>query len=565
MTFNHYPEPNPALESCVVIPARNEADSVEACLRSLEAQMGVSQSAFEIIMALECTDDTEARVEAFVRANPELSVIRLKLEPDSGVGAARKRAMDLACDRLFEVGRPQGLIASTDADAQVAPDWLRTQLEAVAFGARAIGGFVEIIQEDRHLIAPDVVKWRRRQGRLRHRRLISLGAPGTLEHPRFSGASLAVTAEVYREVDGIEPKAVLEDEAFESKLMISGIPIERLKSVRVWTSARLGGRAFRGLSRDLALESWIKRRSYKSSDYSIDRLLDLKDRTVSIILPTRNVGATIGPLIEALTPLENKGLFDEMLVVDANSQDGTVEEAQARKVPVYQESRLMSPFGPAKGKGDAMWRGLSATSGQIVVFLDTDTENFSETFLVGLLGPLFEDRSIELIKGTFQRPFKSGESIDPFGGGRVTELMARPLLNLYAPELAGFVQPLAGEIAGSRALFESISWPVGYGIEIAMMIDSLRLAGLDALAQVDLGLRQNRHQPLRDLSVMAYSVLVAASRRVHGPDVIGAYGPGPMMLPTLGTDFEVRRAPVEERPPLADLFEEPYEQAQTTV
>lgn len=554
--------PEPELRACVVIPARNEGRRIERCLRSLYHQQGVSHREYEVILVVEATDDTRARVEEFGAAHPDLRLHLLDQAPDSGVGAARRTGMDIACERLLSVGRPEGLIASTDADSVVDRDWLRVQLDAVAAGSTAIGGRIEIAEDELELVSPDVLKWRARQGKLRHKRLLNAGYPGRIEHHHFSGASMAVTAATYRQVGGLEPKAVLEDEAFEHRLRDHGIPIDHLNAVRVHTSARFGGRAFRGLSRDLALASWIERRSYRAEDYTTDRLLAMKDRTVSVILPTRNVGDTIGPLIEALIPLLNKGLFDEMLVVDADSTDGTVEQAQARGVPVYQESKLMSSFGRARGKGDAMWRGLSATSGDIVAFLDTDTENFQESFLVGLLGPMFEDPSIELVKGHFRRPFKSGTSYDPRGGGRVTELMARPFLNLYVPELAGFVQPLAGEMAGSRALFESISWPVGYGIEIAMMIDALRLVGLDSMAQVDLGVRQNRHQSLRELSAMAYAVMVAASRRVFGPEVIDAYGPGPLMLPLEGTDFEIRRVPVEERPPLADLFEQTYAEGQ---
>ncbi|MGH2737084.1 MAG: glucosyl-3-phosphoglycerate synthase, partial [Actinomycetota bacterium] len=481
---------------------------------------------------------------------------------------ARRLGMDIAAERLVSVGRPEGLIASTDADSMVSPDWLRAQLEAVARGSEALGGEVEILAEERPLLSPEVLKWRARQARLRHRRLLLSGDQGTLEHWHFSGASMAVTARTYQAVGGLEPRLALEDEAFELRLREHGVPIDRLNAIKVWTSARLEGRAFRGLSRDLALASWLERRTYSAGDYSIDELLGAKQRTVSVILPTRNVVTTIGPLIDALLPLQNKGLFDEMLVVDADSTDGTVEQAQARGVLVYQESKLMSPFGPCRGKGDAMWRGLSATSGEIVCFLDTDTENFKESFLVGLLGPLFNDPSLSLIKGSFRRPFKMGEKVTPTGGGRVTELMARPVLNLYVPELSGFAQPLAGEIAGARALFESIPWPVGYGIEIGMMIDALRLVGLDALAQVDLGTRQNRHQSLRELTAMAYAVMVAAARRIFGRSTIEAYGPGPLMLPGAAgpedeleaIDFEVRRMIVEERPPLADLFEETYSQ-----
>ena len=208
----------------------------------------------------------------------------------------------------------------------------------------------------------------------------------------------------------------------------------------------------------------------------------------------------------------------------------------------------MAEFGPARGKGDAMWRGLAATKGDIIVYVDTDTEEFQPNFVLGMLGPIFEDPEIQLLKGTFRRPFKLGDSVLPEGGGRVTELLARPFLNLYVPELAGFSQPLAGEIAARRCLLEAIPFPVGYGIEIAMLIDSVRLVGVDSLAQVDLGVRQNRHQSLRELAGMAYAVLAAASARLIGQD-LDAYAPGPLALPS-PEGLEMRRVPLEERPPL---------------
>ena len=142
----------------------------------------------------------------------------------------------------------------------------------------------------------------------------------------------------------------------------------------------------------------------------------------------------------------------------------------------------------------------------------------------------------------------------PDGGGRVTELVARPLLNLHLPELAGFLQPLAGEVAGRRALLERLPFPVGYGVEIAMLIDALREAGLDALAEVDLGTRQNRHQPLRELSAMALAVMAAAERRIHGAERAEAAAPGPLLVPA-GADFEVRTLVVDERPPLAEVLQ----------
>jgi glucosyl-3-phosphoglycerate synthase len=216
--------------------------------------------------------------------------------------------------------------------------------------------------------------------------------------------------------------------------------------------------------------------------------------------------------------------------------------AAQRGVRVEDESSLLPQYGPALGKGDAMWRALAATTGELVVYLDADTEDFDTRFVLGMLGPLLTEPDIAFVKGHFRRPFKHGDSVDPDGGGRVTELLARPYLNLHFPELAGFRQPLAGEIAATRELLESIPFPVGYGVEIAMLIDALRAVGLERMAQVDLGTRQNRHQPLAALSRMALEVLAAAEARVHGPVT-----PGPLILP----NGEPRAALIDERPELS--------------
>jgi glucosyl-3-phosphoglycerate synthase len=312
------------------------------------------------------------------------------------------------------------------------------------------------------------------------------------------------------------------------------------------------GRGIQALEREIGLRTWLERRSYRGSDYRVDDLVARKRESVSVVLPTRNVSATIGAVLDSLIPLQRRGLLDEIVVVDAASGDGTAGVAAERGAAVLQESSVMADFGPARGKGDAMWRGLSATSGDIVVFIDTDTEDFDEVFAVGMLGPLLTEPQVQFVKGSFRRPFRVGEVRVPDGGGRVTELVARPLLNIYVPELAGFFQPLAGETAARRSLLESLAFPVGYGIEIAMMIDTLRAVGIDAMAQVDLGTRQNRHQPLRDLSAMAHAVMVAALARVHGREAIDVHGPGPLALPDAGS-IEVRQVPLEERPALGSL------------
>lgn len=298
------------------------------------------------------------------------------------------------------------------------------------------------------------------------------------------------------------------------------------------------------------LADWFARRSYRAGDFPLERLLAAKRASVSVVLPAREVADTIGPILAALTPLRDAGLIDELVVVDAASRDGTAAVAERLGARVVQESSILPEHGPARGKGDALWRALAVTRGENVVFLDADTAGFEPSFALGLLGPLLTDDAVAFVKGAYRRPFQLGDATLPDGGGRVTELLARPLLNLYVPELAGFVQPLAGELAGRRALLEALPFPVGYGVEIATLIDAWRHAGLDALAQVDLGERRNRHQPLHALGAMAYAVLVAAERRIHG-DRAGRT-PTPLVRPHGGA-LELTHVAVEERPPLRTL------------
>jgi glucosyl-3-phosphoglycerate synthase len=196
-----------------------------------------------------------------------------------------------------------------------------------------------------------------------------------------------------------------------------------------------------------------------------------------------------------------------------------------------------------------MWRAAGATSAELLVFIDADTVDFDPGFLTGLVGPLLLDPALALVKGTFHRPLALGDTVSAGEGGRVTELVARPLLNLHFPALAGFAQPLAGEIAIRRDLFQRLSVPVGYGVEIAMLVDALRLVGLDALAEVDLGARQNRHQSLRALSAMATEVMVAVERRTGGPPRPAS--PALRPRPEGNAGPEVWRLRCEERPPLA--------------
>ena len=230
---------------------------------------------------------------------------------------------------------------------------------------------------------------------------------------------------------------------------------------------------------------------------------DLDLSAVSVVLPAKECAETIGPIVEAVREV------GQVMVVDAASSDGTAGVAERAGADVVQESELMPEFGPVLGKGDAMWRSLAAVQHEVVVFVDADTTQFDSHYVTGLAGPLITDPEISFVKGAYARPFVHGEAVVEHGGGRVTELMARPLLRAFYPELADLVQPLAGEFAGRRDLFERIPWATGYAAEIAMDIEIWKRVGVDGIAQVDIGERRQPHQPLKSLSGMASTILAA--------------------------------------------------------
>jgi len=292
---------------------------------------------------------------------------------------------------------------------------------------------------------------------------------------------------------------------------------------------------------------------------------------VTLILPAREVAATIGPILDTVAALnERTGLVDQVLVIDADSADGTADIARAHGAEVYSENELLPQYGPAQGKGDAMWRALSVARGDIVMFADADTRDFGEHFIYGTLGPLLTIPGVQFTKAAYRRPFASGtggpggQETVADGGGRVTELTAKPLLNFFFPELTGFVQPLAGEFAARRDLLLRLPFLTGYGVEIALLIDVLRDAGLPAMAQVDLGSRQNRHQPLWDLTRMSFAVLRGLARRVPAlgygvpaPRATGPWGmPGPetylhAVATPDGPRLDEHLTELLERPPMA--------------
>jgi glucosyl-3-phosphoglycerate synthase len=246
-------------------------------------------------------------------------------------------------------------------------------------------------------------------------------------------------------------------------------------------------------------------RTYHHADFAAGG----KAPGVSVVIPAREEAATVGPIVDTCAPL-----VEQVLVVDSASRDGTAEIAARAGADVVQESELLPEFGPVLGKGDAMWRALSVVRGDVVLYIDADTEEFGVHFVRGLLGPLLAEPEVQFVKAFYRRPFKIGEVRQPEGGGRVTELTAKPLLNAFYPELAALHQPLAGEIAARRSLLERLPFCTGYAVEIAMVIDAWSAVGIDGLAQVDLDERQNRHQPLAALRPMADAVLGAVIDRL---------------------------------------------------
>jgi len=244
------PPPEPALEACVVVPARDEEELIAACLRALAEQTGVGPEEYEVLLVVDgCIDGTAERAMEVAGAHPRLRLHLLE-GPGLGSGHARRTGMEAACERLVGIGRPAGLIASTDADTVVAGDWLSAQLTAAVRGARAIGGRIELAGGS---LPKTVLHWHSERGRSRHQKILSdPDRLGAAEHWQFSGASLALTAETYAKVGGLEPRATLEDERLEEVLLEQRIPIERLLSVRATTSSRLQGRANQGLAHDLA-------------------------------------------------------------------------------------------------------------------------------------------------------------------------------------------------------------------------------------------------------------------------------------------------------------------------
>ncbi|MEV4599965.1 glucosyl-3-phosphoglycerate synthase [Amycolatopsis sp. NPDC049253] len=294
--------------------------------------------------------------------------------------------------------------------------------------------------------------------------------------------------------------------------------------------------------------SWFERRTWQEPAWTpADILAAKRDRTVSVVLPALDEERTVGDVVASVRPLLGT-VVDELVVVDSGSTDATVEVAAAAGARVVRREDVLPDLPPRSGKGEVLWRSLAATTGDLVVFLDSDLVDPDPAFVPALLGPLLTEPGVHLVKGFYRRPLR----LESTGGGRVTELLARPVLSALRPALGELVQPLGGEYAGTREFFESVPFAGGYGVEIGLLLDAEERYGLDGLAQVNLGVRKHRNRSLLQLGVMARQILGTALARCGVPtdadarltqfvQVSGEWLP------------DVSEIPVLDRPPMAQV------------
>jgi glucosyl-3-phosphoglycerate synthase len=313
------------------------------------------------------------------------------------------------------------------------------------------------------------------------------------------------------------------------------------------------------------VDKWFVQNTFSSTEFAdLRRLVEAKERqglTISVGLPTLNEEATVRRVIRAIRTrlMERFPLVDEIAVIDSDSDDRTREIAREEGVPVHIHSQILPGVGSYVGKGEARWKSLHVLRGDIIVWIDTDVSNAHPKFVYGIVGPLLMRPDLQFVKAFYQRPLRVGGELQATGGGRVTELTARPILNLFFPELSGMVQPLSGEQGGRRALLEQLPFFTGYGVETGLLIDTLQRAGLGAIAQVDMRQRIHRNQTLLALSKMSFEILQVALRRVgeaHGERLWDeANSSIKLITPEEGgkLHLEMHDIIATERPPMASV------------
>lgn len=287
-------------------------------------------------------------------------------------------------------------------------------------------------------------------------------------------------------------------------------------------------------------------------DFGIDDLAAAKralGHTVSVCLPARDEEDTVGQIVRRVREdlVDAVGLVDEIVVVDDASTDETAATAARAGARVYAAGEILPDEGPGSGKGDALWKSLFVTEGDLVCWLDADLRGFSSHFVAGLLGPLLTRSSIGFVKGFYDRPLDGEGS----GGGRVTELVARPIISTLFPHLAAVVQPLGGEYAGRRDVLERVPFVEGWGVELGLLVDVVAEFGASALAQVDLGVRRHRHRALEELAPQAMAILVTALRKA-GIERDDEWGKN-LVRGVDGHRLERVEVEIRERPPMIEV------------
>ncbi len=260
---------------------------------------------------------------------------------------------------------------------------------------------------------------------------------------------------------------------------------------------------------------WFAGRTSHWRDWPVEAVAAAKgDTTISVVLPALDEEPTVAEIVTGVLTLGS--LVDEVVVIDSGSVDRTAEVAAAAGAKVFHRDDVLPDHGSRPGKGEVLWKALAVTGGDLIVYVDADLTDFRPHFVTGLLGPLLHDPATLMVKAFYDRPLLD---VSAAGGGRVTELLARPILNAYFPALSGVVQPLAGEYAARRSLLEALPFAAGYGVETGLLIDTFRAHGIDAIAQVDLGQRTHGHQDTAALGRMAATILHTIAARVAGSDV----------------------------------------------
>jgi glucosyl-3-phosphoglycerate synthase len=302
---------------------------------------------------------------------------------------------------------------------------------------------------------------------------------------------------------------------------------------------------------------WLRDRTSAAADWHSPALVAAKGAArISVVLPAHNEEKTVGTIVAAIrgSLMQACPLVDEIVVIDSRSTDATARVAAAAGAQVFAQDEVLAHLPPESGKGEALWKSLAVTTGDVIVFLDADVRNFSPAFVTGLLGPLLADPDISFVKASYDRPLaETGDS-----GGRVTELVARPLLNLHWPLLAGFVQPLSGEYAARRTVLERVPFFTGYGVELGLLVDLLQAHGLAAMAQVDLGNRVHKHQGTAALGRMSCQIMLTAWSRLQRHGLIVASEEPAALLAQFRRDAdahhaEVRDVSVAQRPPMIEI------------